>query len=256
MKIKIDGKSYDLPTNWAELKVKDYTRLLDYFGKINPEVKKKVTNEEELSDDEIFNFVIGWTNALLGIDIDTLKRVDIDDLSFVFSLTNFALGAPSEYIKMNKLNGVEITDSITTASGMEMLGAGATYEQWILLNKLHTLMIEEADVKNINNLKQFLTVVYPVKNESSEQVAKRMADMDNLSALELWSGWFFFVQWIYGWRNFTQFLGNDQRTLKGARLRARLVRHQLWHAFVKSKIGRFLHIKSPKRACWDLIMSV
>lgn len=256
MKIKIDEKNYNLPTSWAELKVKDYTNLLDYFGKINPEVKKKVVNNDDLSDDEIFNFVIGWANALLGVDIDTLKRVDIEDLSFIFSLTNFALGAPNEYIKMHKLNGVEITDSITTASGMEMLGAGSTYEQWVLLNKLHALMIEEADVKNVNNLKQFLTVIYPVKNESKEQVAKRMADMDNLSALELWSGWFFFAKWINGWADFTLYLGKNQKTLKGAILRARLARHQLWQGFVKSKIGKFLRIKLPKQACWDLIMSV
>lgn len=253
MEIRIDGKKYKMPLAWGEIKVKNYSKVLEYWGNINPEVRNKIKKGDDLDEETQFNFLIGWVNSLIGVDIDVLKRVDFDDLQTIWMATNYLLGAPDTFLRLYKLNGVEITESITTASGMEMLGAGASYEQWTLLNQLAQMMVQEADVKNIENLKRFLSVLYPVKNESQAQLSKRMAELDNISALELWSGWFFFAKWINGWASFTQYLKKNQKTKKGEILKAKLARLQIWHAFADSKIGKFLRMKSPKQAYWDLI---
>ena len=256
MKIKIQAKNYNLPVSWSDISVKEYRKTLEFWDQLNPETKKAIEEGKELSDDIYFNFVIGWANAVIGADLDILRRVDVGDLNTIWQSTSYLLGAPETFIRLEKLKGVEITESITTASGMELIGSGSTYEQWALLNKLSQIMEQKASAKNIENLKNFLAIIYPVKDETPEQLAKRVKSYDDLNALELWSGWFFFAQWLDGWRSFTQYLEKNQGTKKAEKLKAKLARLRIWHAFANSKIGKFLGMRSPKRGFWDLITTI
>lgn len=199
MRIDINGTKHPLPLSWCDIKVSRYAKVLEYWGEINPETRNKLEQGDELPHDTLNSFLVGWAYALWGVDIDTLKLVDSDGLKMVFSLTNYLLGAPKDFERITELQGVEITASVFTSSGAELVGAKCSYEQWMLINQVGQIMKPKADFQNVLNLKRMLSIIHPVKNEEQNELNSRLSNMDNITALQLWSGFHYYLkmdEWV------------------------------------------------------------
>tara|TARA_R110000803_G_scaffold145979_2_gene211830 strand:+ start:2966 stop:3814 length:849 start_codon:yes stop_codon:yes gene_type:complete len=199
-KIKIDGQRYNIPTAYSECNVLTAKKALLVWDVQDKEFKELIQeNPEEIEEGVWINFLINWVVAVTGAKEDIVKRIHFVDLNVIWNSTQFILSTPDQFLTIDKLRGVSITDSIKTLSGVEIIGGEASYEQWSLMNQLTVLMNEAKESRRLDLLKKMLSVIYPVKDESKEDLNKRLKDYDTLSLLQLYSGWFFFcgvVKWV------------------------------------------------------------
>ena len=253
-KIKIDGQRYHIPTAYSECTVLIAKKALSVWDTQDKEFKELIQdNPEEIEEGVWINFLISWVIAVTGAKEDIVKRVHFVDLNVIWNSTQFILSTPDQFLTIDKLRGVSITDSIKTLSGVEIIGGEASYEQWSLMNQLTVLMNEAQESRRLDLLKKMLSVIYPVKDESKEDLNKRLKDYDTLSLLELYSGWFFFVQLLNGWGIAIQHLKSNQTAeqLK-AEIRINQCKMQLLRSIEKSIFGRFTHITWQKQMSWLL----
>lgn len=253
-KIKIDGKSYSFPTLYSECSVELAKKVLSVWDNQAEEFRKMmVESSEDIEEEDYLNFLVHWVSAITKASTDLCKIVHFVDLEHIWKLTQFVLSTPSSIMTMDKLKGVPITESVKTLRGVEVLGGKATYQQWSLLNKINVLVKEAKEVKKIDLLKSMLTVVYPVKEESKEDLKNRLDSYDKLSLLELYSGWFFFAQLLNGWKIAIQHLKSDLNNSEESRkARIKLRKMQLLRSLENSIFGRFTHIIWQKQMSWLL----
>ena len=253
-KIKIDGNSYNFPTLYSDCSVELAKKVLNVWDNQADEfTKMMVEKPEEISEEDYLNFLINWVSAVTGATLDICKIVHFVDLEHIWKLTQFVLSTPTNILTMDKLKGVPITESVKTLRGVEVLGGKATYQQWSLLNQINVLSKEAKEVKRLELLKSMLTIVYPVKEESKEDLKKRLDSYDKISLLELYSGWFFFAQLLNGWKIAIQHLKKDHNNWEESRrVKIKLHKMQLLRSLESSIFGRFTHIIWQKQMCWLL----
>lgn len=257
-KINIQDKSFKFPTTYSECKVWLAKVALGIYEKQNKEFKTNITDKpEDIKQGDWLNFLIDWVCAVTGASEDLIKKVSITDLNTIWGMTQYILSMPENVLMQDKLNGVKITESVTTLSGAKLIGGEATYEQWALLNKLN-VMIKEADmIKQIDLLKQMLTIVYPVADETKDQTKKRLEDFEYISLLQLYSGWFFFAKLLSGWGEVIQLLEQkDMKPKEWAKMQTKLARIQLLHAIGNSIFGRFTRKVCQKQMRWLLDLTL
>tara|TARA_R110000796_G_scaffold78331_5_gene174736 strand:- start:2954 stop:3733 length:780 start_codon:yes stop_codon:yes gene_type:complete len=253
-KIKIDGQRYNIPTAYSECNVLTAKKALLVWDVQDKEFKELIQdNPEEIDEGVWINFLINWVVAVTGAKEDIVKRIHFVDLNVIWNSTQFILSTPDQFLTIDKLRGVSITDSIKTLSGVEIIGGEASYEQWSLMNQLTVLMNEAKESRRLDLLKKMLSVIYPVKDESKENLNKRLKDYDTLSLLQLYSGWFFFVELLNGWLLAIQHLKSNQTAeeLKG-QIRVNQSKMQLLKSIERSIFGRFTHITWQKQMYWLL----
>ena len=245
LKTELNGKRVKIFSDFRECKVREYRKILRFCENQSTKLREAIDTLkfDDLTEEEMLKFLLGWVHTITGFSIENVKKVPFDNLMVFWEATKFILTLPEDYEHIDKINGVSITESVKTFSGIEILGGKVNYEQWLLMNKLNDMGTESLDEKHLDMLKNILAIAYPVENESEEAMKKRLDSYEDLSVYELYSGWFFFVELLSGYTKFFRYLERSHRNYQKALVEAKYQRVRLLESLSNLKLGKFSPLK-------------
>lgn len=215
--------------------------------------------EDKMPDDEhkLIEFKIKWVAMFCSLSEEQLRLVplkiyhDSVSLDWLYSLTEKFFRIPDSALDLKsfrfKGKKYELIKPLTTISGAKMLLGSSNFRMFMLSSQL-SQMVEEnkSSERCIDNLRQLVAVVYSDGNDDTDSMRKRANDFKDLNALFAWSAYFFFALLVTKYKEFFHLYTKGKLTKEMKKV---MSLERLDSGLSKTRIGRYVQSKLPKREC-------
>jgi len=248
LKISVNGESHKLLTLFTDIDLRHLHSAFSLVEHQEPKIKKHLLKGEEITQGELYPFMIDWLLIFSDLRREHLENIGIEegplDLGLVkmYEMTRHFLYLPADVFDIkefeHKGKTYKMLESMRTTKGVELLLGNASYKQFKLMAQLSTSIDKAKSGKGVDALRQLLAVLYTDGKDTDEDISRRVMLFADLNAMTAYSGWFFFVRLTHKYRNFFQlFLSNPHKAKSIMGLEASKI------LISKTFIGRFLKTK-------------
>jgi len=233
MRVKIEGKNYEVKTLFGEYKIKDLIWA------------NRILRENDMSP----RFCMKLLKETTNIPVEVLEILDFEsEIKVLAEMSLIGLRTPDIDVFMDyvQVDGVKYykREELLTLSGIKVMFGKNNFKQFALMGQLHDILARNKEV-DPTNLASLVAVLYgdDFSDKAIEERAKKFMDLDLYSAF---SGFFLFQR---EWNKFLNCLSVYSQT----RVQALLSIERLQRRLLKTIFGFLLPLRWRS---WEFLINL